>query len=135
MIDIKTSFCSALGRRDAKTNGIRGVSRSTDPATRRIAMESVDVYPSLPWIPKTVGRIYHICRGTSEPMGGLLHWVRDVTFDEDRSQIRKGFGPRVMATLRNLVISLFRIHEIKNIAQALRKYYFDKEYVLQFVGL
>jgi hypothetical protein len=25
-----------------------------------------------------------------------LHWVRDVTFDEDRSQVRVGEGPRVM---------------------------------------
>ena len=37
-----------------------------------------------------------------------LHWVRDVTFDEDRSQIRTGHGPAVMATLRNLAISLHR---------------------------
>jgi predicted transposase YbfD/YdcC len=26
-----------------------------------------------------------------------LHWVRDVTYDEDRSQVRTGNGPRVMA--------------------------------------
>lgn len=32
-----------------------------------------------------------------------LHWVRDVTFDEDRSQVRSSSGPRVMASLRNLV--------------------------------
>lgn len=38
-----------------------------------------------------------------------LHWVRDVTFDEDRSQIRTKGGPRTMATLRNLVISLLRL--------------------------
>jgi len=38
-----------------------------------------------------------------------LHWVRDVTFDEDRSQIRRGAGPQVMATLRNLAISLLRL--------------------------
>ena len=25
-----------------------------------------------------------------------LHWVRDVTFDEDRSQVRTGGGPQVM---------------------------------------
>ena len=31
-----------------------------------------------------------------------LHWVRDVTFDEDRSQVRTGTTPRVLATLRNL---------------------------------
>jgi predicted transposase YbfD/YdcC len=38
-----------------------------------------------------------------------LHWVRDVTFGEDGSQIRTGSGPQVMATLRNLVISLLRL--------------------------
>ena len=26
-----------------------------------------------------------------------LHWVRDVTFDEDRCQVRKGHGPQAMA--------------------------------------
>ncbi len=31
-----------------------------------------------------------------------LHWVRDVTYDEDRSQVRSGNGPRVMASLRIL---------------------------------
>jgi hypothetical protein len=34
--------------------------------------------------------------------------VRDVTFDADRSQVRKGAGPHVMACLRNFVISLIR---------------------------
>ena len=28
-----------------------------------------------------------------------LHWVRDVTYDEDRSRVRTGDGPRVMASL------------------------------------
>jgi predicted transposase YbfD/YdcC len=49
-----------------------------------------------------------------------LHWVRDVTFDEDRSQIRTGNGPRAMASLRNLAISLIRLAGASNIAQALR---------------
>jgi predicted transposase YbfD/YdcC len=29
-----------------------------------------------------------------------LHWVRDMAYDEDRSQVRTASGPRVMATLR-----------------------------------
>jgi DNA invertase Pin-like site-specific DNA recombinase len=33
-----------------------------------------------------------------------LHWVRDVTFDEDRSQVRCGNIPQVMAALRNTTI-------------------------------
>ena len=49
-----------------------------------------------------------------------LHWVRDVTFDEDRSQVRTGAAPQVMATLRNLVISLLRLAGWTNIARALR---------------
>jgi hypothetical protein len=49
-----------------------------------------------------------------------LHWVRDVTYDEDRSQVRKGNGPRVMASLRNIAISLLRIAGAENIASATR---------------
>lgn len=50
-----------------------------------------------------------------------LHWVRDVTFDEDRCQIRCGAAPQVMAALRNLTISLLRLAGAQNIAAALRR--------------
>ena len=49
-----------------------------------------------------------------------LHWVRDVVFDEDRSQVRTANGPRVMATLRNLAISTLRLAHASSIAKALR---------------
>jgi Transposase DDE domain len=49
-----------------------------------------------------------------------VHWIRDVRFGEDASQIRTGNGLRVMASLRNLGISIHRLHETTNIAQALR---------------
>jgi predicted transposase YbfD/YdcC len=49
-----------------------------------------------------------------------LHWVRDVVFDEDRSQIRTANGPRVMASLRNLAITILRLTGTTNIAAALR---------------
>ena len=35
-----------------------------------------------------------------------VHHVRDVTFDEDRSRVRKGTSAEVMAALRNVVIHL-----------------------------
>lgn len=41
-----------------------------------------------------------------------LYWVRDVTFDEDRSQVRTGTGPRAMASLRNLAISALRMQGV-----------------------
>lgn len=49
-----------------------------------------------------------------------IHWVRDVTYDEDRSQIRTGSAPQVMATLRNTAIGLLRLAGHTNIAAALR---------------
>lgn len=49
-----------------------------------------------------------------------LHWVRDVTFAEDHSQVRAGNGPAVMATLRNVAISIHRRHGAHNIAKATR---------------
>ena len=49
-----------------------------------------------------------------------LHWVRDVTYDEDRSQVRTRNGPRVMASLRNLAITILRLAGVINIAAALR---------------
>ena len=49
-----------------------------------------------------------------------LHWVRDVSFDEDRSQIRTSNGPQIMAALRNLVITALRLAGYTNIAAALR---------------
>lgn len=49
-----------------------------------------------------------------------LHWIRDVTFAEDLSQVRTGHGPAVMATLRNLAISLHRTAGASSIAAAAR---------------
>jgi predicted transposase YbfD/YdcC len=49
-----------------------------------------------------------------------LHWVRDVSFDEDRSQVRTAHGPQVMAALRNLAITALRLSGATNIAAALR---------------
>ncbi len=48
------------------------------------------------------------------------HWVRDVVYDEDRSRVRTGNAPQVMATLRNTAISLLRLAGATNIAASLR---------------
>ena len=48
------------------------------------------------------------------------HWVRDVTFDADRSQVRTGSIPHVMAALRNLVIGPLRSAGAATIAAATR---------------
>jgi predicted transposase YbfD/YdcC len=49
-------------------------------------------------------------------------WVRDVTYDEDRSQARSGAIPQVMAALRNLAIGLLRLAGFAAIAPATRRF-------------
>lgn len=53
-------------------------------------------------------------------------WVRDVTFDEDRSQVRTGHGPRVMARLRNAAISLLRLAGHSELPRAMRQLSADR---------
>lgn len=49
-----------------------------------------------------------------------VHWVRDVTLDEDRSQVRSGAAPEAFATCRNLALTLLRRRGCENVAAALR---------------
>ncbi len=64
-----------------------------------------------------------------------IHYVRDVTFDEDRSQVRRGSGPQMMASLRNLTISLLRMAGVTNIASATRHLDRRSEKALRLLGL
>jgi predicted transposase YbfD/YdcC len=64
-----------------------------------------------------------------------LHWVRDVTFDEDRSQVRAGHIPQVMAVLRNVAISVLRLSGAENIAAACRRYAARPALALAAVGI
>jgi predicted transposase YbfD/YdcC len=50
------------------------------------------------------------------------HHVRDVTFDEDRSQVRRGAAPQAFAACKNLAIALARRRGWTNVAEALRSY-------------
>lgn len=63
-----------------------------------------------------------------------LHWVRDVTFDEDRSTVRAGSIPQVMAALRNVAIGLLRLLGATNIAAACRYYAARPDQVLAALG-
>ena len=56
-----------------------------------------------------------------------LHWVRDVTYLEDKSLVRAGNAPRVMASLRSLAISILRLDGHANIAAANRHHARDPQ--------
>jgi predicted transposase YbfD/YdcC len=38
-----------------------------------------------------------------------LHWMRDVSFGEDKCQVKIGRGPQNLAAFRNAAISLLRL--------------------------
>jgi predicted transposase YbfD/YdcC len=62
-----------------------------------------------------------------------LHWVRDVTYQEDKSLVRTGNAPRVMATLRSVAISLLRLDGHANIAAANRHHARDPQRTLKLL--
>ena len=68
-------------------------------------------------------RLLQLNRGHWE-IENRIHYVRDVTYDEDRSRIRTDNGPRVMATIRNLTIAIARMMNFKYVPQAHRAFAF-----------
>jgi len=64
-----------------------------------------------------------------------LHYIRDRTFDEDRSQVRKRAAPHMMASLRNLAIGLLRLAASTNIAAASRFFMRHTERAMEVLGV
>jgi hypothetical protein len=63
------------------------------------------------------------------------HWVRDVTYGEDHSQVRTGSIPQAMAALRNTVIGLLRATGEHGIARAHRRYAAHPWAALALIGI
>jgi predicted transposase YbfD/YdcC len=63
------------------------------------------------------------------------HWVRDVTFDEDRSQVRCGSIPPIMAAFRNTAIGLMHWAGETNIAAACRRFAAQPWLALALIGI
>jgi hypothetical protein len=63
------------------------------------------------------------------------HYVRDVTYGEDHSQVRNGTVAQVMAALRNVAIGLMRCAGQANIAAATRYYAARPWEALALIGL
>ncbi|MGD9190946.1 MAG: ISAs1 family transposase [Desulfobacterales bacterium] len=100
----------------------------------KVHQETAFLITSLSPIEANAQRLMHLARG-HWGIENKSHYVRDVTFDEDRSQIRKKSGPRVMATLRNLAISILRLIGYQNIAAALRDMAAKPHIPLRLIGI
>jgi len=64
-----------------------------------------------------------------------LHWVRDVSFGEDKCQVKKGRGPHNLAAFRNAVITLLRLGGYQEIAATLRDFCYCPKKLLQFLRI
>ena len=82
----------------------------------------------------TPGQLLALVRGHWH-IENKSHWVRDVTFDEDRSQVRCGSIPQVMTTLRNTAIGLMRRAGYTNIAAACRRLAAQPALALKLIGI
>src|SRR5229473_1743559 len=82
----------------------------------------------------TPGRVLELVRG-HWAIENKSHWVRDVTFDADRSQVRCGTIPQVMAALRTTAIGLLRWAGHTNMAAACRRLAAQPLQALALIGI
>lgn len=130
-----TSTSKGHGRIERRTVKVTAVSTGIEFPTANLAIKITRRRRPLTgtrWRTETVYAITDLTHDQTTPaeladairahwgIENRLHWIRDVTFAEDLSQIRTGHGPAVMATLRNLAISVHRSNGATNIAAACR---------------
>jgi len=64
-----------------------------------------------------------------------LHWVLDVTFDEDQSRLRRGHGAKNMAVVRHFALNLVRqATDNVSIKRRRRRALLDFQYLLKILG-
>jgi predicted transposase YbfD/YdcC len=117
-------FCIKRTTTDLKGNVVKG---------RKSTEETVFGVTSLKSRRGTPDRVLELARDHWQVES--LHWVRDVTYDEDRSQVRKQNAPHAMASMRNTAISILRLARSSNIAEATRGVARDNSLVLRLIGL
>ncbi|WP_337662882.1 ISAs1 family transposase [Streptomyces cellulosae] len=105
-----------------------------DLTSKKITIERLYFVTSLPPGAATGEQIAGWIRGHWK-IENQLHHVRDTTFAEDASTTRTGSLPRVMASLRNLAISVFRQEDHTDIAAACRHTARDPQRPLTALGV
>lgn len=93
--------------------------RRTVTRKGRRTVEVVYLITSMPMTSAAPAQVASWIRG-HWAIENRLHWVRAVTFDEDRRMIRTGTAPRVMVTIRNTAVSILRLAGHTSIAAELR---------------
>jgi predicted transposase YbfD/YdcC len=95
--------------------------QATIVKTDEVRTETVYGVTSLATSETNAARLQELVRG-QWGIENRSHYVRDVTFGEDQSQVRKGCLPQVMAALRNVVIGLLRLMGFRFIPEAFDRF-------------
>jgi predicted transposase YbfD/YdcC len=124
-IERRTLVCSEILAGKTEFAGLAQIfwikREKTDKKTRKKTVEVVHGITDLTAQQADARRLLRLNRG-HWGIENRSHYVRDVTFDEDRSRVRIGAVAQVMAAIRNTAIGLMRIIGENNIAAATRRY-------------
>ena len=110
------------------------IERRTECSNGKKRQETVHGISSLTAEQASPQRLLELNRGHWE-IENRVHYVRDVTFNEDHSRVRTGNGAQIMATLRNLVIAIIRLLGFRYIPDATRYFCFRLSEALMVLGI
>jgi predicted transposase YbfD/YdcC len=99
--------------------GIRSIGQAMCIVTRN-GVQTCEIRYFISSLTSNAGRFAKAVRG-HWGIENSLHWVLDVTFDEDRSRIRKGHGAENFALIRRLAIGLIKRTKLKGSIRRHRK--------------
>ena len=108
--------------------------RRTDMRTGETSIEAAYAVTSLPPERATPRQLLTLWRG-HWLIENRLHYVRDVTYGEDRATVRPGRSAQALAAIRNVAIGLLRLAGETNIAAGCRRYHAQPARALAAVGI
>jgi predicted transposase YbfD/YdcC len=103
---------------------------------RRLAQQqSQEVRHYIASLPGDAKFLNHIIR-THWSIENQLHWILDVTFREDDSRIRQGYGPENMALLRHIALNLLKQEQSAKIGVQNKRLRagWDNDYLLKILS-
>jgi predicted transposase YbfD/YdcC len=120
LIKMSQELCPYL---QAEWPGITHVAQLTRTRTEKsgTSIEVVYLITILPFEHDRPDDLLTLVRG-HWAIENSLHYVRDVTFAEDRSRIRTGSAPQILAACRNLALTLIHRSGSSHIAASRRSY-------------
>ncbi len=123
---------------DCDWPGAQGVFQITRRRTRlrtgEASHESIEGVTSLSEDAASPEALLHVLRGHWH-IENKVHGIHDVTFDEDRSPVRCGSIPHVMAVLRATMIGLVHLSGSTNVAATCRRHAAQPWRALALIGL